>query len=191
MGRNLEVPKTWAVTEDIVREKTPVSDESGNALNVSEGGCDVERSKVSGKFYSLSSGVVSHLLSDRDGWELELPVAVTDEELEIILFPRSTFILGSSGSGKTTVLTMKLFQKEKLHQIETERFYADKYSAGKSHNVSSKQEFEQEFEGEKKPVLRQLYVTVSPKLCHTVKQRISQLKRCVDGFMNWLFLNAY
>ena len=67
------------------------------------------------KFYSLSSVVVSHLLSDRNSDELELPFEVSDEEHDIILFPRSTFVLGRSGTGKTTVLTIKLLKKEILH----------------------------------------------------------------------------
>ncbi|KAG5240587.1 P-loop containing nucleoside triphosphate hydrolases superfamily [Salix suchowensis] len=124
---DLEVPKTWKTSFDIARYKSCSSNEIGS--NSNPGGPDgsyyVENSKVSDslllmKFYSLSSSVVSHLLSDRDGRELELPFEVTDEELEIILFQRSTFILGRSGTGKTTVLTMKLFKKEHLFHMVTE-----------------------------------------------------------------------
>ncbi|KAL3582369.1 hypothetical protein D5086_016701 [Populus alba] len=102
---DLEVPKTWRTSFDILRYKSCSNNEIRS--NSNSGGPDgpyyVENSKVSDslllmKFYSLSSGVVSHLLSDRDGRELELPFEVTDEELEIILFQRSTFILGRSGT---------------------------------------------------------------------------------------------
>lgn len=159
----MEVPKTWAASSEIVRFKNLADSKSGSDLSgdASDSMSYVENSKVIDslllmKFYSLSSGVVSHLLSDRDGRELDLPFEVTDEQLEMILFPRSTFILGRSGTGKTTVLTMKLFQKVKLHHVATEGFYGV-------------------------DTLRQLFVTVSPKLCFAVKQHISHLIRFV-GF---------
>ncbi|GKA71174.1 UvrD-like helicase, ATP-binding domain, P-loop containing nucleoside triphosphate hydrolase [Tanacetum coccineum] len=80
----------------------------GNARNY------VENSKVSEsllrmKFYSLSCGAVSHLLS---GDEVDLPMQVTDEHMDIILSGKSSFIIGRSGTGKTTILTLKLFQHE-------------------------------------------------------------------------------
>ncbi|KAJ7942669.1 UvrD-like Helicase, ATP-binding domain, P-loop containing nucleoside triphosphate hydrolase [Quillaja saponaria] len=132
------------------------------------------------KFYSLSSSVASHLLSDRDGLELELPFEVTDEELEMILYPKSTFILGHSGTGKTTVLTMKLFQKEKLHQMATEAFYGTNRIAS---SCSSKgKEVEEDTEESKLPVLRQIFVTVSPKLCHEVKHHVTRLKSSICDY---------
>lgn len=124
MNRVLEVPKTWAFMSEFVQYKSHIDHSNGDNLQGAayDGRSYVENSKVKDslllmKFYSLSFGVVSHLLSDRDGIELDLPFEVTEEELEIILYPRSTFILGRSGTGKTTVLTMKLYQKEKLHYL--------------------------------------------------------------------------
>ncbi|KAK0573842.1 hypothetical protein LWI29_014378 [Acer saccharum] len=115
---NLEVPKTWAASSDIVRLKDLANENGSDSSGTDfDGRSYVENSKVSEslllmKFYSLSPGIVSHLLSDRDGRELDLPFEVTDEQWEIIRFPRSTFIHARSGTGKTTILTMKLFQKE-------------------------------------------------------------------------------
>ncbi|OMO60730.1 Reverse transcriptase, RNA-dependent DNA polymerase [Corchorus capsularis] len=129
MEGELEVPKIWTTSFDIVRYRTLRQDEIVNSPSgsASEVTCYVENSKVSEslllmKFYSLSSGVVKHLLSDGDGRELELPFEVTDQELEIISFQRSSFILGRSGTGKTTVLTMKLFKNEQLYHLATEGF---------------------------------------------------------------------
>ncbi|KAL2470150.1 Uncharacterized protein Adt_38286 [Abeliophyllum distichum] len=93
--------------------------------------------------------------------ELDLPFEVTDEEWEIILFPRSCFILGRSGTGKTTVLTMKLYWN-----MEQFGFASD----GFSQNLRS--------DG---TVLHQIFVTVSRKLCYAVKQHVSRLRRFVDG----------
>ena len=179
MHRNLEVPKSWSYSSDIVRIKKHDSSENGTDLSgsTSDGGSYVENVKVSEslmlmKFYSLSSGVVGHLLSNHDGGELDLPFEVTDQELEIIIFPRSTFILGRSGTGKTTVLTMKLFQKERLHNKAKDFFgvKSDRQEKEAKETVSENEE----------TILRQLFVTVSPKLCSAVKRHVSQLKRCVD-----------
>ena len=115
------------------------------------------------------------MLSDRDGCELELPFEVTDEELEIILFQRSTFILGRSGTGKTTVLTMKIFKKEQIYQMVMEGYNTE------SGNTSKDTTNVENSVGEaKNAVLRQLFVTVSPRLCYAVKHQVSRLKRYPD-----------
>ncbi|KAI3945662.1 hypothetical protein MKW92_004861 [Papaver armeniacum] len=131
------------------------------------------------KFYSLSTGLVNHLLSGSDGKELDLPFEVTDKELEIILFPRSTFILGRSGTGKTTVLTMKLFQKEKQH------YFSSKGLVGAMGDISLSAPTGNlcRVVGNEKngTVLRQLFVTVSPTLCSAVKTQISNLKSFISS----------
>ncbi|TXG56681.1 hypothetical protein EZV62_017994 [Acer yangbiense] len=182
---NLEVPKTWVTSSEIVRVKE-LSNESENVLSGDgfDGRSYVENTKVSEsllliKFYSLSSDIVSHLLSDRDGRELDLPFEVTDEQREMILFPRSTFIHGRSGTGKTTILIMKLFQKEKLHHLAMEGFYGAETKTDQY--ISQENEVEEVIEETKRPILRQLFVTVSPKLCFAVKQHISHLKSSALG----------
>ena len=185
--RNLEVPKTWAVNSNIVRFKNLAENECGCDLSgaASDSRNYAENSNVSDslllmKFYPLSSGVVSHLLSDRDGRELDLPFEVTDEQLEIILFPRSTFVLGRSGTGKTTILVMKLFQKEKHHHMVVEQFHGVNNSL--TLHTSRESEIEEGLEKTERAILRQLFVTVSPKLCFAVKRHISHLKRCTVCF---------
>jgi hypothetical protein len=183
LHRNLEVPKSWSCSFDIIRIKN--LDSCENVINLSGSASDgrsyVENVKVSEslmlmKFYALSPGVVGHLLSNHDGSKLDLPFEVTDHELEIILFPRSTFILGRSGTGKTTVITMKLFQKEKLHHMAKEIFYGVKSS--RPVNIQE-METEETISEKERTILRQLFVTVSHKLCYAVKQHVSHLKRCV------------
>lgn len=142
---------TWPPSLDIVRYKD---------LSMSKDDSSVEGSKFNQslllmKFYSLSSGVVNHLLSDREGRKMDLPFDVTDEEMEAILYARSTFIVGRSGTGKTTVLSMKLCQNEEGHNMAEEALNG----------------------AEESSVLRQIFVTVSPKLCFAVKQHVLHLKR--------------
>ncbi|KAG5545645.1 hypothetical protein RHGRI_017955 [Rhododendron griersonianum] len=181
-----EVPMSWGPSFDIPRFKSLCShvlhNESSDGLI--DGRSYFENSKVSEslslmKFYSLSSGMVNHLLSDDTGGELDLPFEVSDEELEIIRFQKSTFILGRSGTGKTTVLTTKLFQKEQQHH------FASKGLCGAGTNTSIETSQKNDV-GEciletKGSVLRQLFVTVSPKLCYAIKQNVTNLKRFACG----------
>ncbi|XP_057950206.1 uncharacterized protein LOC131145129 isoform X2 [Malania oleifera] len=181
---DLEVPKMWPISFDIVRFKdlSKIESEANLGDDDFDGRTYVENSKVNEslllmKFYSLSPPVVSHLLSDRDVRELELPFEVTDQEMKIILFHNSTFILGRSGTGKTTVLTMKLFQNEQRHHIAMEGVSEDESSSPLDAGQNKI-----EGVGENKgSVLRQLFVTVSPKLCYAVKQHVSDLKRFAQG----------
>lgn len=181
--RDLEVPKIWKLCREISQYKSITGESQLNheSTGAVDGRSYVENSRVSEslllmKFYSLSSGVVNHLLSDHHGEALDLPFEVTNEEREIIQFSRSSFILGRSGTGKTTVLTMKLLQKEQQHHNSVE-------GLNKAWNKEVNQcdgEVNEDIQcvGEtSRGTLRQLFVTVSPKLCYAVKQQISQLKR--------------
>ena len=128
----------------------------------SDGRSYVENSKVSEslllmKFYSLSHGVVNHLLSDCDGREIDLPYEVTDEQMETIIFNKSSFILGRSGTGKTTVLTMKLFQREQLHHFAMDEFHGVKTDIVGHVSENSMEPNALVEKGNK--VLRQLFVT--------------------------------
>ncbi|KAG2708641.1 hypothetical protein I3760_05G201900 [Carya illinoinensis] len=187
---DLEVPKIWPSSLDIVRIRNVAHSENESDLvgSTSDGGSYVENAKVSEslmlmKFYSFSSGVVDHLRSNKDNGELDLPFEVTDQEQETIVFPRSAFILGRSGTGKTTVLTGKLLAKEKVFQRAAELFYGVK-SDNLVHRPDN--ETKETLAKSKSTILRQLFVTVSQKLCYAVKlqvtQYVSQLKSSVyDG----------
>lgn len=182
---NLEIPKCWGTSCEIVRYKINSDDGfvSNSTDNTIQGRSYAENSRVNDslllmKFYPLSSVVVNHLLSDEEGKNLDLPFEVTDEEMEIILYDKSSFILGRSGTGKTTVLTMKLYQREQRHYIASEGYCIDESS--NAMNLNQKVE-SSEKEAGKELVLRQLFVTVSPKLCYAVKQHVSQLKSFARG----------
>ncbi|MCH79808.1 hypothetical protein A2U01_0000565, partial [Trifolium medium] len=148
----MEVPITWERSTKIIKIKN--LDNNGNEdesasfdQRIYVENSKVEESFLLMKFYSLSSVVVSQLLSDRSSDELELPFEVSDEEHDLILFSRSTFVLGRFGTGKTTVLTMKLLlKKEELHHSALEHTYGIKS------------------------------VEVSPKLCQAVKHQVVRMK---------------
>ncbi|PWA91974.1 uvrD-like Helicase, ATP-binding domain, P-loop containing nucleoside triphosphate hydrolase [Artemisia annua] len=138
---NLEVPRSWPASQEVKRFRYSDKDEGDSQMSVnpSDGRSFIENSKVSEslllmKFYSLSGGVVSHLLS---------------------------------GTGKTTILTMKLFQNEQSFGVASEGLYEE------SRPIVLSEEDDSE---ETKPtVLHQLFVSVSPKLCYAVKQHVSHL----------------
>ncbi|KAL2343586.1 hypothetical protein Fmac_004871 [Flemingia macrophylla] len=182
---NLEVPVSWEKSTVLIKFKSLDNNgKNDDELSGSDQRIYVENSKVEEslllmKFYSLSSVVVSHLLSDRNSDELELPFEVSDEEYEIILFPKSTFVLGRSGTGKTTVLTMKLFQKESMHHTAVEGIYDTNSAVVPCLNHDK--EYEESSTVNDRPVLHQLFVTVSPKLCQAVKHHVERLKRFICG----------
>ncbi|KAL3731173.1 hypothetical protein ACJRO7_028099, partial [Eucalyptus globulus] len=185
---DLQVPKTWACTFDFVRYRSPSEGQFGSSsdAHASDRRLYVENVKVSEslllmKFYPLSSDIVRNLLDDSDGNKASVPFEVTDQEREIILFPRSTFILGRSGTGKTTVLTMKLFRNEKLHDEATKGFQEIQSGSSHSKDASLEINVEEIGEGAEDCVLRQLFVTVSAKLCFAVKQHLSQLRSSSIG----------
>ncbi|KAJ0719210.1 putative TPR and ankyrin repeat-containing protein [Helianthus annuus] len=170
---DFEVPRSWPASQELIRFHTLNNCEGDSEAIVSagDGRIYVENSKVSEslllmKFYSLSSGVVSHLLS---GKELDLPMQVTDEQMDIILFGKTSFIIGRSGTGKTTILTMKLFQNDHSYRVASEGV-----NEARSNQIKNVEDVN-DSEGSKPGVLRQLFVTVSPKLCYAVKQHVSQL----------------
>jgi len=177
-GRKLEIPIIWDAEHDIIRYKKDcrVDEENHDLLDTSFA---LENTKVSEsfllmKFYSLSSGVAKHLLTATDGTEIEIPFELTDEEEAIIRFPHSSFILGRSGTGKTTVLTMKLYQIEQQSLIasqgldlgEVDLPLADHKNTLPMKDTSKRQNF-----------VKQVLITVSPKLCSAIKNHICRLQR--------------
>ncbi|CAL8990664.1 unnamed protein product [Prunus brigantina] len=184
---DLEIPASWPPARDVARfedlsitEKTPsylLGDSSADISYVEKS--NVSESLLLMKFYSLSSGVANFLLSDSEGRELDLPFQLTDQEMEIVRYNRSTFILGRSGTGKTTVLTMKLCQKEQQQRIAEEGFYGVEDAL--SHVFPNNNKVEQSPTGANMCVLRQLFVTVSAKLCFAVKQHVLHLKSFSSG----------
>ncbi|XP_045797847.1 uncharacterized protein LOC123892041 [Trifolium pratense] len=119
----------------------------------------IEESSLLMKFCSITP---DYTLTNCDSIEVDLPFELTEEQRSIVVFPRSTFLLGRSGTGKTTVLTTKMIRNEKLHRVAVERVY------GPYSNPS---------ESSDRPVLRQLFVTLSPGLCQEIKHHVTCFKR--------------
>ncbi|CAM0902999.1 unnamed protein product [Alopecurus aequalis] len=170
---NLEVPVVWDVEHDIIRYNKDCKVDAQEERDIVDTSYAMENSKVSEsfllmKFYSLSSGVAQHLLTSTDGSEIDIPFELTDEEQMIIQFPLTSFILGRSGTGKTTVLTMKLIQREQRSLIASQGLNLD----GADSSVPPKN-------GES--FVKQVFITVSPKLCSAIKNHISKLKRFGAG----------
>ncbi|KAK1685246.1 hypothetical protein QYE76_046094 [Lolium multiflorum] len=170
----LEVPVVWDVEHDIIRYRKDCKVDAQEEHDIVDTSHAMENSKVSEsfllmKFYSLSSGVAKHLLTATDGSEIDIPFELTDEERVIIQFPFTSFILGRSGTGKTTVLTMKLIQKEQQSLIASQGLNFD----GADLSVPLRN-------GEESFV-KQVFITVSPKLCSAIKNHICKLKRFGAG----------
>lgn len=170
----------WRVGHDVTRLKKDCrveTQEAGDHMNVSHA---LDHSKVSEsfllmKFYSLSSGVGKHLLAAADGSKVDIPFELTGEENEIIQFPCSSFILGRSGTGKTTVLIMKLIQKEQQSLIAYQGLNFEEVDLSGVNNNNNHMVLEDMKTGQ--DFVRQIFLTVSSKLCSVVKNHISRLKR--------------
>ncbi|KAM6546617.1 hypothetical protein CsatB_027353 [Cannabis sativa] len=164
---DLEIPMSWETSCGIVRDKKSIPGEA-----------EVEVSQVSVgllqmKFYALSSGMVDQLLSSCDGTELVLPFELTSQEMEIINFDKTSFVLGRSGTGKSTVIVRKLVQREQLHHIALEGFHESNVCSLREHGIIDDEKVSNADEN----FLRQIFVTLNPRLCYAVKQQVSRLKR--------------
>ncbi|OWM65612.1 uncharacterized protein LOC116201312 [Punica granatum] len=163
---DLQVPISWQTPFEV-----PFRGDSLSANSKDTSNCElymqhskVEKSLLSMKFCSLS------LRTEQDSKEVQLPFELSKEQREIIQFPLSTFIQGGSGTGKTTVLIMKLLQREQLHRMSTSDYRVTR-------NVNcGKKDSKEMLEKTPTRVLRQLFVTASLKLCVAVRQQLSQLK---------------
>lgn len=127
------------------------------------------------RFYSLSYRLVSHLLSGRDCLELDFLYQVTNQELEIILSPKSTFMVGRA-STRTITLTIKLFQKEFQHRIASELCDSKKSNTV---GICKNEKDDKSVEIIEEPILRQMFLTIGAKSCAEVKRHLFYLTRCV------------
>jgi hypothetical protein len=172
LNRMVEFPLSWPGSANIQKLKrvgttnTTEGDlvESEGANNAAEKSM-VKESTLLMKFCAISS---DYTRTGRYDIEVDFPFELTNEQRKIVTFPRSTFVLGRSGTGKTTVLTTKLIQNEKIHHVAVESVY------GQNYNASDSSENAVEI---KRPVLRQLLVTLSSGLCQEIKHHVSSFKR--------------
>lgn len=183
-SRDLELPITWSDSHDIVVYKDHMKAELNAILSLQADTDDtknitLKKNLLQMKFQSLSYQKAKHLLSSRDSKELDLPCQVEDEQLEVILFPTSAFIMGRPGPGKTAALTIKLFMREQQQQIHPEvRCQVTRENA----QVTYTMEGGEECKKIDRTVLRQLFITVTLKQCLAVKEHLSYLKRFVKKF---------
>jgi hypothetical protein len=182
VNRKIEFPLSWPRSANIQKFKSvgtnntkkgdsvPSEDEKDAAQNSM-----IEESTLLMKFCSITP---DYTRASCDSIEVDLPFELTEAQRNIIVFPRSTFLLGRSGTGKTTVLTTKMIRNEKLHHVAVERVYGPYSTASESSENAVEI---------KRPVLRQLFVTLSPGLCQEIKHHVSCFKRYAS-FSTILFI---
>ncbi|KAM3369762.1 hypothetical protein ACQJBY_017559 [Aegilops geniculata] len=179
----LEVPLIWDVEHHLVRYKKDCTVGAQKDHDFVDRAYAMENSKVTEsfllmKFYSLSSGVAKQLLSTTDGSQIDIPFELTDEEEAVIRFPHTSFILGRSGTGKTTVLTMKLIQIEQRSLIASQGLNVDNIDLP---GVDDKNIMPLKETCKRERFVKQVFITVSPKLCSAIKNQICRLKRFGSG----------
>ncbi|KAF3321067.1 TPR and ankyrin repeat-containing protein 1 [Carex littledalei] len=182
LEETIEVPMMWTdgheITQyrknnqhEITGENQDLYDTNSSFLEDSK----VNESLVLMRFYALSSGVVKHLLMARDGSDIDIPFELNDQEMEIIRFPNSSFILGRSGTGKTTVLTTKLVRMEQQFFVASHGMCSS--DGGPSGVVERGHENEQMEESIEVGFVKQIFLTVSPKLCSAIRDQVNRLVR--------------
>lgn len=183
--KSLVVPAKWSSVHSIAKYKSleemkhkPVSGVEGvvDDTKLPLEKSDVDDSVLLMKFYSLSSGIAHQLLTASDGSQLSLPFEVNEQEAGIIKYPRSSFIIGRSGTGKTTVITTKLLQREQEFWIASNGI-ASPGDEGEEEGEEEEGEEEGALNPEATGFLKQALVTLSPKLCAAVKHNISKTRR--------------
>lgn len=102
---------------------------------------------------------------------IDLPFEMSDEEDRIVRHDGSLFILGRSGTGKTTVILHRMFlvrevEKRSQEKKEKEKASLRRLTAG-SDSTSS--------------VSRQLLVTASPLLCEAIRRSFRNLCDTADA----------
>lgn len=110
------------------------------------------------KFYPLTSGVASLLLQTESA-AIDLPFVMSADEEELVKYKGSVFILGRSGTGKTTVM---------LHRMFLETIYLHKIYSCENDMTSS---------NETSPPYAQLMVTASNVLCDAIRRTYDNMCR--------------
>ncbi|GAX84803.1 hypothetical protein CEUSTIGMA_g12224.t1 [Chlamydomonas eustigma] len=159
---------------------------SSSLLGTTLESSSVQDSLILMKFFPLSSAVATALCWSKQGSSLELLFKLNSEETRIVDYPKSAFIQGRSGTGKTTVIVKKMLQLEEA----SEAFVSSEegsYSMGEAgsddsrdlHRGSSTND--QPAHVQQGGKLRQLLVTLSPKLCAALRSSISKIKATQAG----------
>lgn len=167
------IPKVWeqddgfipykALDRDVVQPNDPMDDSMLEKTYVDE-------SILQMKFFALNSGIAHQLITGVDGSNFELPFVVNDDEARIIGYPKSSFIIGRSGTGKTTVLTTKLLQRQQQFLL-AERGFQD------TERSNDALDGPKDTGAKSDRALRQALVTRSPKLCAAIKNHINKIQR--------------
>lgn len=147
-----KVPRSF-----ITAKSQKLSQEHLRGKNYIDSHCN---SYVLDKFYEASSEILHSILDDENGVELELPLHVTPEELNIVKSEGNVLLLGRSGTGKTTCGMLKMWglyrANKKLTKNEEPLLFSPQ-SARMHH-------------------FHPMFLTVSPVLCAHVQQYLKGLQ---------------
>lgn len=152
-------PMKWTPDTDFVWLR---SKEAVTASTARSEGPDLERSSVGTsavltKFFALTSSVVRMFTSSNSFASIELPFMMSNTEEAIVRHEGSVFILGRSGTGKTTVILHRMFLHRKHNQLLE--------SGGSGSDAS---------------VCKQLLVTASPILCEAIRRSYNSMCKTSD-----------
>ncbi|RUS29895.1 AAA domain-containing protein [Jimgerdemannia flammicorona] len=111
------VPSTFARVPRILWHR-PLED---NKDNDESGEDEVHDELTLSKKHRLTAEVARLILKNTID-EIELPISLSEDETSIVNENGSLFILGRSGTGKTTVMLMRMFQREQAYYIQMDSY---------------------------------------------------------------------
>eukprot|EP01041_Mallomonas_annulata_P001018 gene1018-1996_t len=125
---------------------------------------EIENASTLMKFYSLSSSFARRLISSNESIKLDLPFTMSSEEESIVSYPGSLFILGRSGTGKTTVMLRRMYTENQYslnlcHHTDI----GDSYTTTSTTTADEMRH------------CRQMLVTASPILCEAIRKSYKAL----------------
>eukprot|EP01041_Mallomonas_annulata_P008009 gene8009-16395_t len=149
-------PMSWSKYSDF--QLTTNTIENKDKLETSE----TESATTLMKFYPLSSSFAERLISSNESMKLDLPFTMSSEEESIVSYPGSLFILGRSGTGKTTVMLRRMYIENlnSLNLCHSETEINDIASSATADEIRC---------------CRQMLVTASPILCEAIRKSYKAL----------------
>lgn len=151
------VPKQWVPDKDFVWLRTRESVAATGTTSELEHS-SVGTSAVLMKFFTMTSDVARMFITSNNFANIELPFEMSATEDVIVRFKGSVFILGRSGTGKTTVILHRMFMLSRYNQL------LENGGAG--------------------TVCKQLLVTASPILCEAIRRSYDSMCKTSEQLQN-------
>jgi hypothetical protein len=171
----LVVPRCWATLDEMKLL-------DGGAVTGAEGGEDLAPVEAGGsaaeysKLHRLDPAALRALLQCGTSY-VDIPLKLTPVQEQVVAGHFSTIVIGRSGTGKTTVMIMRL----RYEALKHERALVQEASEGEAAGGAGEAAGGNPEEG--RPALNQLMLTASKRLACKMRQHYGKLRRADQPFV--------